>query len=135
MNNKIKLLVHSLIELSDNKRVIWNKTSAENQFKVVLESGAALTIDSWSNNRRDDYPNLDLCIYNDRGELILRDIVSVEENIDEYNLLEKLHNCAKNIYFKVDDTIDGMLEEIDSDRKIIGIEEKDVNPTDDDLPF
>jgi len=124
---KYKKIIDILIEKSKSKNAIWHKTSRDNEFKINLKS-STLTVDSWHNDK-DGLNYIDLIIRNQRGDTIGRLVYSDEGESEEYKYLDVLHNYARESYYKVDETIDNIFEELSGDGKI-GDEDNS-----DDLPF
>lgn len=121
-------LIQKLIHRTINKQAIWNSTSRETEFILNLHSGS-ITIDSWVNDSFDNC--IDFYIRNDKGIVIFSKLFNLSENPEEFHFLFNLHNVARESYFKIDDTVNGILKELDSD-KTIGIQEK---KDDDNLPW
>jgi len=124
---KYKKIIDRLIEKSKTKNAIWNKTSRENEFKINLKS-STLTIDQW-HDERDGKNFIDLIIRNQRGDTIGRIVFDKDTESEEYNYLSVLHNHARESYYKVDETIDNIFDELSSDGKVGEEDESD------DLPF
>jgi hypothetical protein len=119
-----------------NKQAIWNKASGGDQFKLSISEGSAITINYWTNN----YGNEDIyevVIFNSNGDAIERfstDYVGTTE--EDVALLQKFHKAASDSYYKVEETMDALLESI-MHQDIIGNNENSIpgEPEDDDLPF
>ena len=122
----IKSLITGLIEKTNAKRANWDKTSRPNEFKLHFDMGA-VTTDNWYDDSENEY--VDFAIYNSLGDRI--DVFSVSRNNPDYQEIIRLHTTAKKEYYKVDETINGLLDEIKSDKNI-GLKRTETN---DDLPF
>lgn len=119
-------LIQALIDKTNAKLATWGKTSRENEYKLVFESGA-ITTDSWIIDGNIEY--VDFAIYNTYGDKI--DEFMAEESNKDFPLLKSLHNVAKRRFYNVDETINGLFDEIKS-TKSIG---KRTIENSDDLPF
>lgn len=128
MREAIKEIITGLVEKSKNRNASWSKTSSDNEFKIVLGSGKAFTVDSW-NSQNNGTSMFDYCIYNDNGESIVRETFDAADG-EDFVLLKELHSSAKNLYYKVDETLEDMLAEIKS-KEFLGNKEAE----NDDLPF
>lgn len=117
MDNKLITLITALTEKNLNNDTIWQKTSGNNEFKIQLNK-ATLTIDKWDDEDGDNYS---LEIYNENGEKIqyLHSMESDESDQNNFETLMKLHNSVIKTYFKVEETIDNILNEI-TNNKVIG---------------
>lgn len=110
----IYTLINALTEKTDAKHAIWEKTSRPNEFKIILGAGA-LTIDNWEDNKFLDY--FEIAIYNNNGDKIEKFIVTNDDD-DEFLILQDLHNSVKREYYKVDETITSLLNEIETEDSI-----------------
>lgn len=120
-------LLERLIEKTKKKQIIWAKTSRDNEFKVFLEKGA-ITTDNWYDPDIGDSA-VDLAVYNERGDQIDR-VSFFQAERKEYDDLVALHSLAKKSYFKVEETFEDILKQLNTD-KTIGEDRKE----NDDLPF
>ncbi|MCD8423635.1 hypothetical protein [Tenacibaculum finnmarkense] len=124
---KYKKIIDILIEKSKSKDAIWHKTSRENEFKINLKS-STITVDSWYNDK-DGFNYIDFLLRNQRGDKIGRLVYTDDAENEEYEHLSILHNYARESYYKVDETIDDIFDELKGDGKV-----GDENNSDD-LPF
>jgi len=124
----IKTLIEKLIKKTNDNQAIWTKTSLDNEFKLDLEKGA-ITTDNFETTDGEIF--VDLVIRNENGDIIENVRVGVSEK-EDYKLITGLHNIAKRKYYRVEETIKTIFEELDSD-KIIG--KKDSHFKEEDLPF
>jgi|WetSurMetagenome_2_1015567.scaffolds.fasta_scaffold393632_1 hypothetical protein len=120
-------LLDKLLEKTKNKEVIWQKTSREDEYKLQLDIGA-LTIDRWKNDKN-SRESVDVNFYNDRGDNIDRLYANEFDDPMNYAYLINLHTEIKRAYYKVDETLKGLLDEIKSSGKIGKL------PPESDLPF
>jgi hypothetical protein len=121
-------LVEKLSSRTEERKIIWQKSSSSGEFKLQLASGT-LTIVRYEgdyNNR----PFIVINIYNDRGDKI--DVIEAEDSTQEFNALEQLYSFVRRSYYRVDETIDSFFDELSTD-KIIGVEGKEEE--EEDLPF
>jgi hypothetical protein len=117
MENKIKILLAALTKKSLNNETVWSKTSGDNEFKIIL-SKATLTIDKWLD---EDGENYDVKIYNEDGEEIesIHSMESEDFDNENFKLLQGLHDAVSKTFYKIDETIDSILDELEN-KKIIG---------------
>ena len=127
---KIVELIQLLVEKTKNKETIWNKGSMDNQFKISVSDGISMTIASYQNNWQDHY---EFVIFNGDGNPIQRFFTDNETAVSDFDLLKSFHQAASDSYYKVEETMDALLNSIKSD-KIIGKKEGNFDE-DDDLPF
>lgn len=126
IDKKHKDLINKLTEKTRAKKANWSKTSGNDEYKIALET-ATITLDNWE-DRGMNY--MDFRIFNDRGDLIST-LTFPENELIDYNFLRKLHDFAKENYYRVDETIDDIFSELDSEKEI-GKKEGDDYA---DLPF
>ncbi|WP_029294256.1 hypothetical protein [Chryseobacterium hispalense] len=115
MDIKIKNLIQLLKDKTANKNAIWSRTSGNNEFKIEINN-ATITTDCWFT---DDILYYDFVILNENGEVVERISVS-DTNIfsEEYQILSDFYDVVKNSYFKIDETIDNILNELNTNTKI-----------------
>jgi len=127
MNEKLKQLVALLIIKTENKQVIWNKASGDYQFKLILDSGIAVTI-SYYEGDINDGENYHIAVFNSKGDVVHRYYCYV--NDEHWSLLSKFHRVASDTYYNVDETFEELLNSVNSE-DVIGT----VSEEGDDLPF
>jgi hypothetical protein len=114
-----------LIEKLKNKATVgktnWKKTSRDTEFKLDFQKGAVVT-DNWEDA---EGTHVDLAVLNQNGDIIERVFYSIDDK-EGYNKILEVYELAKKSYYKSDETIRNIFEELDSD-KTVG--------TDGDLPF
>lgn len=131
MSENIENLIRSLVQKTNKKEAIWGKTSGQNEFKLIFDTGA-VTTSLWNVEEMDV---INIAIYNKFGDKI--ENYYANENEDEFELLKELHDSARKEFYKVDDTLKGLFEELKG-IKSIGkreIENEPPSNNDDDLPF
>ena len=109
----ISMLIKEIILKTNSKQAIWGKTSRENEFKLLFEKGA-VTTDNWLNDNGVD--TVDFGIYNSFGEKI--DYFTAKRAETDYELLILLHSTAKREFFRVDETISILFNEVKADKSI-----------------
>ncbi len=120
--NNYQKLIDKLIDKTQRNQAIWDKTSRENEYKLELGKGS-ITVDNWEHEFE---MHVDINLRNDRGDIV--DSISRTKGTVDYDSIMQLHTVAKKSFYKVDETIDSIFKELDSD-KIIGKRGSD------DLPF
>ena len=124
--DNIKTLIEKLKNKTIAKQTIWSKTSRENEFKLELSKGS-ITIDNWE----DEVGMLiDFVIRNESGDVIERIAFNSNDEYIDYKFILELYTLVKREYYKVEETIKTIFDELDSDKKI----GKEHRP-EDDLPF
>lgn len=131
---KLKKLIELLTVKTQEKKAIWNKGSAVNQFKLSLSEGMAITVNFWPEeyNESESYG---ITIFNINGDPIEGYNTDGDTASDTYTLLKQFHKAVSDQYFKVDETMDALLASIIS-HETIGILDKPIQQgEEDDLPF
>jgi hypothetical protein len=133
---RLKKILELLKGKTLDKKAIWNKTSGGNQFKLSINDGSAITISEWENNWAS--PQFEIVIFNTSGDAIERFNTEIDGiTKEDTSLLQSFHKAASDSYYKVDETLDALLESI-MHQDIIGNKEEPTSPTvpdEDDLPF
>lgn len=112
IEQKYKDLIEELINVTTLKKITWEKTKRENEFKVTIGSNV-ITTDNWYLNSGNKC--VDLGILNQRDELIIH--IAYEDNNGErqdYAYLMRLYIAAKNSYFKVDEVYDEIMVQLNN---------------------
>lgn len=118
ISENIKILIKKLKKKTEAGQAIWSKTTSDTEFKLELNKGA-ITIDCWLAD--DFFTYADLSVFNDVGEIIQREIFN--NNHESFNELFEIYEIVKRSYYKIDETLMTIFEELDSP-KIVG---KDSN--------
>lgn len=135
---KLKKLIVLLTAKTLDKKAIWNKGSYDNQFKLSLPNGIAVAVHQWDDNYQNSF--WEVIVFNDQGNPIERYETSSdsETSRDDFALLKSFHKAANDQYYKVEETMDTLLNSIET-QDIIGTKDELINfappPDDDDLPF
>ena len=116
----LKVLIQGLKEKTSKNEVIWQKSS-ETEFKVELQSGA-ITADKMWLSKKSTFM-LEVCVYNNRGELADRIAVSQFDEADDYKFVDDFYIVVRRKYFKVEETIKGIIDEVQKNG-VIGKEEE-----------
>ena len=122
-NEKLYSLIIKLNIKTEAKQAIWQKSSGAEEFKILLKTGT-IAIQKYRISNFQP-PSISITIYNSEGDLI-EDYV-IEEVAEGYNEADELFTNIKRAYYKVEETVDDILSQLDSD-EILGEEE-------DELPF
>ncbi|HWZ22025.1 MAG TPA: hypothetical protein VNW06_05190, partial [Cytophagaceae bacterium] len=102
ISDKYKELIERLSLKTEQKQIIWQKSSRDGEFKLQL-GGGTLTVGKFEG----DYnykPSISIIIYNDRGDKI--DAIDVEDSMHDYLLVDEFYSSIRRSYFKVDETIE-----------------------------
>lgn len=124
ISENLKVLIDKLKKKTESGKAIWSKTSVETEFKLELQKGA-ITTDKWDDSQNGE-SLVDLLIINANGDVIERAVFGESEPI-EYKQLLEVYELAKKSYYKVDETIKTIFDELDS--------ENTVGKGTNDLPF
>lgn len=122
ISNNIEILIEKLITKTKAGQAFWDKTSRDSEFKLELQKGA-ITSDSWSDGNG---VFVDLAILNDEGEIIERDFFDLHENQEDYSKLYDVNMAAKNSYYKLDETLKTIFDELDSVKPVGKNRNKDL---------
>lgn len=109
---KIQLLIKTIIEKTNNNEITWGKTARENEFKLFMDTGA-ITTDRWDH---EDIQYVDLSIYNNFGDKI--ENFFPDESSKDFEIINELHKSARREFYKVDQTLEGMFQELQSSKKV-----------------
>lgn len=120
-------LIEKLSSKTAQKMIVWQKTSSGGEFKLQLAVGT-LTVNKYDGDFNNK-PSIIVNIYNDKGDRV--DVIDIEDSMKEFGLADDFYASVRRSYYKVDETIKGFFDELDTD-KIIGFGEKEEE---DDLPF
>lgn len=135
---KLRQLIQLLTGKTKEKKAIWNKVSGNSQFKLSISDGISITINEWDEQYNDN--SYEVVIFNSNGEAIQRYFSTNDHTPPEdYEILADFHKAASDQYYKVDETMDALLNSI-TGQEVIG--KADTPPKaneaageDDDLPF
>lgn len=131
MEAKIKSLIDNLLAKTKKRETKWERVGKSDQYILFLDS-AKVSIDKLLSAKRTIFYKFS--IINSAGDSILNINGIKEENAfhigleDDYSILRELHEEIKKAYFKVDETIEGLLGEVLKDGEI-------GNEDPDNLPF
>lgn len=122
-------LIDSLLQKTAEGKANWSRTGASGQYVIILEAGS-IKLDQFFYNHHDDTNRgYALTLLNSNGDRI--DEIQQEEGDQHYELMKTLYDAVERDYLRVDETIDGMLSELDS-KRVVGARPPEP---DDDLPF
>lgn len=126
-------VVKKLVEKSGKREVNWLKVRGD-EFKVLLKSGAITISKYYYDPEEQNY--ISLRIYNLQGDTVYENVTSENDEITgstklPYKILDDLFSAARDSYFKVEETIENIIDELTHENEI-GAKE---DPRKDDLPF
>lgn len=136
-------LVKMLLLKSEKREVIW-QIILEDEFKLTLKSGAITISKNW--DFKEEAYIIIFRLYNISGDKIYEfwaysNLPLELDAPDElnYDILQKLHAIARSSYYKVEETIENIVKEINNNTEV-GLKEKpkesdDPNSDLSDLPF
>ena len=135
---RLKKIVTLLRDKTSEKKAIWNKTSGQDEYKLQIGEGSSIVVSFDYGNYNSEY--ITISIFNKNGDMVERYDTENEQDEDSSKLLWSFHKAARDSYYKVEETMEHLLNEI-SKQDVVGIkEEKKIIPPavlgeDDDLPF
>ena len=112
MEKKHKDLIEKLISSTLSKKISWERSKRESEFRVKLGPNT-VTTDNWTLFET-GARCVDLGIWNQQEVLV--DHIAFEDNDAEradYAELFRLYSAAKDSFFKVDDTISDIMAFLD----------------------
>lgn len=110
IEKQVSEIIEKLIQGTKLKKIKWEKTRRETEFKVNLGSSSVST-DNWVLESGDDC--VDLTLWNSNGDIAKR--IAFEnsgEEVEDYNTLMDLYSLVKNSYYQVDETINDVLSHL-----------------------
>ena len=118
MDDKIRTLINNLSTKTDSREANWERVGRSEKFNLILENGI-ISMDKLVSNKG----NLiyQFSISNLKGDII-QQVSAIKKDtfpLDfDYETLKEFHQNIKKAYFKVDETIDGLLGEIEKEGEI-----------------
>ncbi len=101
---KYRELIEKLIRATRQKKVVWEQTSREAEYKAVIGS-SMVTTDNW--DFPDNVMNADVAIWNSNGMKV--DSIQAMEGTEDYAEIMKLHSVARASFLRADETIADIL--------------------------
>jgi len=121
MEDRIKNLIQLLEKKTRNNDAIWTRTSGDNEFKIDINN-STITTDMWS---IEDLIYYEFVILNENGDQVERIVVGDNDPFsNEFQIVTNFYEAVKNNYFKVDETIESILKELNSGIKLGGNKKK-----------
>ena len=105
INETDKELIERLIKGTQLKKVVWERTSRESEYKTTLGS-SSITTDNW-NDQINHIMKVDFAIWNSNGDNIYT--ITADTRDENYDEIMKLYVAAKSSYLKVDETISDIM--------------------------
>ena len=131
----IDQIITKLHNKTKNGEANWHKTGRSSEFVLKMKSGSIL-VDVFEDEHGNDIA--DISIQNEDGDRVdyyrVNDSFDNDQHHEGYEKLKNLYDEIYRKYYKIEETLKGLLKEIDSD-SIIGEEIIDEDTSDDDLPF
>ena len=135
---KLKQIITLLKDKTLSKKAIWNNASGGEQYKLLTGGGSSIVVTLLYGNYNAEY--YEVAVYNTDGQAVEIYSSEAENDHDDLMLIKSFHKAARDSYYKVDETMDSLLEEL-SKQDIIGEKETIIppptfsSPEEDDLPF
>lgn len=111
IEQQISEIIDKLIQGTKLKKIRWERTRRETEFKVTLGSSSVST-DNWVLDSGDEC--VDLTFWNSNGDIAKR--IAFENNGEEaedFKTLLELYSIVKNSYYQVDETIADIIGHLD----------------------
>lgn len=112
-NNKYYELLNRLLDSTQENRIGWSKTSRQNEYSTDV-GDYSITITSLSQSTFSLSKELNekfaLSLINIDGEIV--DLQILLPSDSDYNLIADLYSQARFSYFKVDEVLDLLIEEL-----------------------
>ena len=111
IEQQISEIIDKLIQGTKLKKIKWQRTGRETEFKVTLGSSSVST-DKWMLDSGDEC--VDFTLWNKNGDIAKR--IAFEDNEEEaedYKKLFEFYSLVKNSYYQVDETIEDILCHLD----------------------
>ena len=125
-------LLQKLFKKTKEKLAVWNKSSGEEQFVLKLTDGTIIIEADFDLNEGTVFR---FSILNNDGVRIeFFEVKDDFNNRDDFLLMSELHATIKRIYYKVEETIKNITNEIDNSY-IVGSDENSEKIEKEDLPF
>ncbi|MFH6963576.1 hypothetical protein ACHRVK_14370 [Flavobacterium plurextorum] len=115
ISDNIKILIGKLKTKIEANQAIWSRTSRDTEFKLELQKGA-ITVDSWEDSTLGSV--VDLAIFNENGDIVDSVAAQINEDPEDYKVLLEIYELAKKSYFKVDETLKTIFDELDSPKTV-----------------
>lgn len=117
MDALIETLVFSLIEKTKSKKIKWEKVGSDEQYSVSLETGNFIVYKGKAPQKETFYR---ITISNPEGDIIFNQIAINRPQIKgskilasgDYKIMKELHEEIRKSYYRIDETIRGMIDEI-----------------------
>lgn len=113
MDEKMTMLIEYLKSKTIKRLAKWTTTSSETEFVLILNSGR-VTIGyylGYDDSGDRDYI-VEIKIYNESGNEIMNFSANQDNFPVEYRSLMDLYNAARSSYYKTEETIESMMEEL-----------------------
>lgn len=107
INQTDKELIERLIKGTEMKKVVWEQSSRNSEYKTTLGDNS-ITTDNWNEGIM---TFVDFSIWNNKGEQVYS--VAARKGQDDYKELYNLYSAAKSAYLKVDEVVDDILKHLD----------------------
>lgn len=129
MDTKIKSLIENLLGKTKKRETKWDRVGKSDRFIIYLDKGK-ISVDKVISTKGNLY--YQFSILNNNGDNILTISETTNSNrfpphSPDYDLLKELHEEIKKAYFKVEETIEGLLGEVDKEGEI-GKDDPDALP-------
>lgn len=113
MEDKILLIIKDLIDKTKKGEANWERINNADYYSLTLKSGKIFINKNFTKSKEEIFG---IAIYNVKGDAIYsRNKLSPD---NEFLLLKDLHSTVVKTFFKIDETIDGILGEIKSNGEI-----------------
>jgi hypothetical protein len=119
MEANIKQLVEKLMSGTLSKKLTWESTERDSQFRLRTSKGF-LTVDHWTGTDDEtgrEFDCTDIAFLNSKGETIESFVYDMQFDIMGWRALRDLNDAARRSALKIDEKIGEILAEIDQKLK------------------
>jgi hypothetical protein len=123
IEDKVVNLIERMKKLTRDDKLHWEQSNRESEFIYTFEKGK-ITIDNWY-DYENEIPFIEFVIYNDNGAKT-ENLQFNHSDDSDYIIINDLYEIVYKKHIKADETLDGIMSELDC------IEQHD---SDDEIPF
>ena len=138
MENKTLSLIEKIQQKTEEGNAKWVSGSSETQYRLKLPSGTVL-VDKFRDvagpgPEPSVHEGFSIDILDNKGDEVKSISRREDGKRDEYEVLKRLWDMADRSYKNLDEVLDSMIEDVESEGEI-GEDAEETFEPDDDLPF
>jgi hypothetical protein len=104
-------LINKIIQKTEQGKLQWDKTNRGTEYFMNFSDGK-ITTDMWVDE--DGNKRTDFIIFNNNGDSIWSVSVTKGGSPEEYQFIASLHQNIRKKYYKIEETIDSLIKDLDS---------------------